>query len=187
MPEFQNPDNNPISERSEIKIGEWFSPLKEYSSTPYSNSRPDYLSKVFHTKIDSIGDCEIGLDWDFESRSQNTKGTSPVRVFGPLETKDVTIGEIQSLEAKYETRIMELWLLAKDNKFQGKSLPYAVECRLPDGSYVGSDLAPIVDEGTPMTYYWRDGNSDRAFTFGIPEIDTFIEDVQMRVVPKEIV
>jgi len=186
MSEFQYPDQQPTPDIKEIAIGEWFLPFENYSATPYSHSQPNYSSKIFNFEISPLGGLEAIADWSSRELEETIDRTAPVWVFGPSISEKITKGQIQQLEEKYETRLLNLSILVMDEKFAGQALPYAVECRLSDGVSLIADLNPIVEDGSPMTYNWKINKSDDVFEFLSPEIGTFLERVQMRVVPKEL-
>jgi len=186
MSEFQYPDQQPTPDIKEIAIGEWFLPFENYSTTPYSHFQPNYSSKFFNFEISPLGSLEATADWSNQELEGTIDGNAPVWVFGPLITEKITREQIRQLEEKYETRLLNLSISVMDEKFAGQALPFAVECRLPDGVSLIADLNPIVEDGSPMTFNWKIDESDDVFEFLSPEIGTFLESVQMRVVPKEL-
>jgi len=182
MSEFQNPDQQPTPDVKEIEIGEWFLPYGNYATTPYSHARSDYQSKIFNFNVKSLGGFEAAADWDSQNLEEEIDINSPIRVFGPLGVEEVMRKELLNVQKKYETRLLNLSIMAMNQDLEGKTLPHIVECRLPNGVELAANLTPIVNDGNPMTYAWRDSKSDDVFEFVVPEIDTYLEKIQMRIV-----
>ena len=167
-----------------IEVNEWFTPFETYDYAPYKISRSDYRSKNSKSNIRGIGIIETDLVWSEKDIQQLKENEEPwnVLLVLPNGSKKISSQEEFEEQRKLESRLLDLSFDIQEPKWNGKSFPYSIEVKLPDGTVVESrdswpDL-PIL-KGHTFTGA-RDMESGSEFdALIIPEAENIIKRIEV--------
>ncbi len=166
----------------EIQLAQWFRPFEGYTAVPYAYDREDYKAKDFPLKLKEIGLLTVGLYWDHSEFLPEVEN-------GTIILSDVEINipspNTTDYEEEMETKLFEIGLITKDDRHQGKELPYMVEVKTPKGTVLSNhfELGEELDEDCPpgVNRFKREGKSEGRLL--VPEIPDLLGKIQMRIAP----
>jgi len=168
------PEDRPEVEKKPriIEVNEWFNP----------QLRPEVGD--FKFVVAELGTFEISTFWD-DRRNDISESVKGLIVDLSPQEKIISYPEAPKYERAHKTKLFEIDVICREEKFRGTNLPFRIELKLPNGRVFANNFKAD-NPALPIagTNDWKENGQEERILL-IPADKNIFENIQVRIMPTD--